>query len=288
MIKWPGDGSDRRGEDAVATGDARSGAGRRDNGLVAAEYAVAGDVDPRLGEHLLDVLALQGIAAYLRPSTDLHPVTRTTTLPALPTDRLYVDRVHLDVARGYVEKLRDDEKAIDARTIDGRNIDDPGIDGEQDMDAAWAAIVAGYHQDRAAGAWPASEDVTRDGEEPPSRGTTRAPRGLTDGRSAVGDDISLLDGLDRFGAGLPDEDDDGYDPPPPPPLPIPALPTLLASIGIGAGFLLVLWPDLLPIGRDSALLLGFAGIIAGFVTLVWRLRPGDEEDDVDHGDGAKV
>ena len=58
----------------MSVGDARHG--RRDNGLVAAEYAAAGDVDPRVGEHLLDVLALDGIAAYLRPSTDLHPVTR--------------------------------------------------------------------------------------------------------------------------------------------------------------------------------------------------------------------
>jgi len=255
----------------VAAGD-----GRRDNGLVAAEYAVAGDVDPRLGEHLLDVLALEGIAAYLRPSTDQHPVTRTTTLPAVPTDRLYVDRVHLDAARGYLDRLREDEQPVDR-----------SIDKEQDMDAAWAAIVAGYHEDRAGGAWPVSENVTRDTEEPPSRSTTTS-RGLTDGRGAVGDDVSLLDGLDRFGAHLPDEDDEGYVPPPPPPLPTPALPTILAAVGIGGGFLLVLWPDLLPIGRDSALLLGFGGIIAGFVTLVWRLRPGDESDDVDPDDGAKV
>ena len=52
----------------MSAGDARHG--RRDNGLVAAEYAAAGDVDPRVGEHLLDVLALDGIAAYLRPSSD--------------------------------------------------------------------------------------------------------------------------------------------------------------------------------------------------------------------------
>ena len=39
--------------------------------------------------HLLDVLAAGGIAAYLQPSSDLNPVTRTTTVPARPTDRLY-------------------------------------------------------------------------------------------------------------------------------------------------------------------------------------------------------
>ena len=66
--------------------------GRRDNGLDAADYAAAGDVDPRVGEHLLDVLAAGGIAAYLQPSADLNPIMRTTTLPARPTDRLYVDR----------------------------------------------------------------------------------------------------------------------------------------------------------------------------------------------------
>ena len=78
----------------MSAGGARRG--RRDNGLDAADFAVAGDVDPRVGEHLLDVLGAGGIAAYLQPSADLNPVTRTTTLPARPTDRLYVDRAHLD------------------------------------------------------------------------------------------------------------------------------------------------------------------------------------------------
>ena len=82
--------------------------GRRDNGLDAAEYAIAGDVDPRVGEHLLDVLAAGGIAAYLQPSADLNPVTRTTTVPARPVDRLYVDRSHLTTARDYLTQLADE------------------------------------------------------------------------------------------------------------------------------------------------------------------------------------
>ena len=49
-------------------------------------------MDPRVGEHLLDVLAAGGIAAYLQPTADLNPILRATTLPARPTDRLYVDR----------------------------------------------------------------------------------------------------------------------------------------------------------------------------------------------------
>src|SRR5205085_2454875 len=49
--RGPGRGDARRG--AVTSGGPRRG--RRDNGLIAAVYAAAGDVDPRVGEHLLDV-----------------------------------------------------------------------------------------------------------------------------------------------------------------------------------------------------------------------------------------
>jgi hypothetical protein len=37
------------------------------------------------------------------------------------------------------------------------------------------------------------------------------------------------------------------------------------------------------------LLLAFGAIVAGFVTLIWRLRPGDDEDDDDEfDDGARI
>ncbi|GFJ92527.1 hypothetical protein Prum_061690 [Phytohabitans rumicis] len=113
----------------MSAGGARRG--RRDNGLDATEYAVAGDVDPRVGEHLLDVLAAGGIAAYLQPSADLNPVTRTTTVPARPTDRLYVDRTHLEVARDYLSKLATPPEAEDESN-------------EPDVEIEWARIVAGF------------------------------------------------------------------------------------------------------------------------------------------------
>jgi len=52
------------------------------------------------------------------------------------------------------------------------------------------------------------------------------------------------------------------------------------------GFLLFLFPTMLPIDRDYVTLLGFAAIVSGAVMLVWRLRSGDDEDDYD--DGAVV
>ncbi|MFY1656550.1 DUF308 domain-containing protein [Micromonospora sp. WMMD1274] len=271
--------------------------GRRDNGLDAAEYAVAGDVDPRVGEHLLDVLAAGGIAAYLQPSADLNPVTRTTTVPARPVDRLYVDRSHLTTARDYLTQLADEGAG------------DPPRTDEPDIEAEWAKIVAGFHTTPSAGShpWPAAEDV----DDPPAPGTgaggrAEEPAGptATDVRrlpyaadiSGVSlsrdrhDEPSLLDGLDTFGNNLPDEasDEEHYTPPPPPPLPRFSKYAVLGVTCIVLGFLLFLSPTVVTLVDPSVVtLLGFTGILAGFVMLIWRLRPGDR-DDHDPDDGAVV
>ncbi|MFR9778803.1 DUF308 domain-containing protein [Micromonospora sp. MS34] len=271
--------------------------GRRDNGLDAAEYAVAGDVDPRVGEHLLDVLAAGGIAAYLQPSADLNPVTRTTTVPPRPVDRLYVDRSHLTTARDYLTQLADE------------GTPEPARDDEPDIEAEWARIVAGFHTAPAAGShpWPAAEDVD-DPVDPPgpagaAGGRAEEPAGptATDVRRlpyaadvsgvSVGrsrhDEPSLLDGLDTFGADLPD-DEEHYTPPPPPPLPRFSKYAVVGVLCIVVGFVLFLSPTVLPVTDPSVVtLLGFTGILAGFVMLIWRLRPGDSEEH-DPDDGAVV
>jgi hypothetical protein len=247
----------------MSAGDARHG--RRDNGLVAAEYAAAGDVDPRVGEHLLDVLALDGIAAYLRPTTDLHPVTRSSTLPGRPTDRLYVDRVHLAAARDYLARLAEEPATAD-------------------VEDAWAQIVAAFDTEVDAGhrSWPDAEDLP---EAPPRPEPTPARAQVT---VEPADEPSLLDGLDTFGAGLPDDEEDRYIPPPPPPVPRPSAPTAFAVLGIVVGLVVFLKPDLLPITESVAMLAGFTAVVAGFATLVWRLRPGDDDDDSDPDHGAVV
>jgi len=304
----------------VTSGDPRHG--RRDNGLVASEYAPVGDVDPRVGEHLLDVLALDGIAAYLRPSTDMNPVTRSSSLPNRPTDRLYVDRAHLATARDYVRQLAEDaagdategagggaseqagggatEQAggdaasaatVEASRDDARTGQAPsrsrnGEVADRDVDEAWAQIVAGFDADTPVPRrpWPAAEDLSDEAQRPRrlrARRPGTAPR-------PTGDDEepSLLDGLDTFGADLPDEEEEEEEPPAPPPLPRPSLPALLGVVGIIGGIVVFLRPDLLPVGSGTAMVLGFVACVAGAVTLVWRLRPGDEDDD--HDDGARV
>lgn len=117
----------------------RQSRGRRDNGLDATEFVATADVDPRVGEHLLDVLALAGIAAYLQPSADLHPITRTTTLPSRPTDRLFVDRSQADRVRAVLRSLHDEAAGTaDAVDEDAEDQDltdpptDPGPDEQDD------------------------------------------------------------------------------------------------------------------------------------------------------------
>jgi hypothetical protein len=271
-----------------------------------------GDVDPRVGEHLLDVLAGEGIAAYLLPATDLHPVTRTTTLPTRPTDRLYADRQHLGTAREYLARLRADEvggpAAASAGAAEpGRNSAAESADSV-DIDAAWASIVASYDTtlDGTVPPWPDAENVPAralddtdpdmgdrlglDADEPdvPDSTPVRSERAPDRSVERPADEPTLLDGLDTFGAHLPADDDEGYTPPPPPPVPRPPAPVLLALVGIVGGLLLFFQPELLPIDADVAMLFGFGALVAGVITLIWRLRPGDEEDDTSDDDGAVV
>jgi hypothetical protein len=248
---------------------------------VAQEYAVVGDVDPRIGEHLLDVLAAGGIAAYLQPATDLHPVTRTTTLPARPTDRLFADREHLTTARDYLSQL----------TATPVEPDPPADAPDLDEEAAWASIIAGYHVtvDPAAVPWPEAEDVDTSGTVAADMETEPAPRTSILRRSPDPiDQTSLLDGLDTFGPPVTeDEEDEGYTPPPAPPLPRISAMTAAALLALVGGLVLFFWPTLLPLSETTTLFVAFGLVLAGFVTLIWRLRPGDDDED-EHDDGARV
>jgi len=181
-----------------------------------------------------------------------------------------------------------------------------------EVEAAWAEIVAGYDRtadvvrsDPTASA-PAPTDPTREAIRPEPRERTERPepgerpeaRSRPDwirlpppGAGSRKDEVeepSLLDGLDRFGAGLDDDEEEGYTPPQAPPIPRPSMPSVLAVIGIVGGLLVFLQPTLMPMSERTAMLLGFAAVVSGFATLVWRLRPGDDEDDNGPDDGARV
>lgn len=268
----------------MTAGGARRG--RRDNGLDAADYAVAGDVDPRVGEHLLDVLQAVGIAAYLQPTADLNPILRATTLPSRPTDRLYVDRAYLEDARVHLLKETGGQPPTPAAPPPA----DPTR--EPDIEAEWAKIVAGFHTtvDPTAAPWPAAEELPAAPEPPTAPPATSTEPVQHNRRRTDRPEPTLIEGFDTFGADLEDDDDEEeerYVPPPPPPLPRISKYAVMGLLGVVLGFVLFLFPGLLPVARDYVTLIGFAAIVSGAVMLVWRLRSGDDDDD-DFDDGAVV
>ncbi len=236
--------------------------GRRDNGLDAADYAVVGDLDPRVGEHLLDLLGARGIAAYLQPSIDVNPITRNSTVPARPVDRLYADRAHLGTAREFLRQLRAEEAlddpsgreritpevfgpdpSGDRARDDTPDPDTPGGVGADEVrptdlsrdqtrpaaspahfDATFAGIVAGFDRpvDPTAATWPSAENVAE--PEAPVGSTSLGP---IDARHIT--EPSLIAGDD-----LPEPDPSAEQPDvsagepvdrfvPPPPPPLPRL-----------------------------------------------------------------
>jgi hypothetical protein len=253
--------------------------GRRDNGLDAADYAVVGDLDPRVAEHLLDLLGARGIAAYLQPSMDVNPITRDSTVPARPTDRVYADRAHLGTAREHLRRLLAEESA-------GPRAAPPPVD------TSFEGIVAGFDRpvDPSAASWPEAENLP--GSTP---GTASGPPAVAgpppvpvDARHLT--EPSLLDGLDTFGADLPDrEPDEQFVPPPPPPLPRLSRQAVLGGLAILVGLVLLLGRGAGPFDRSQSILLGFAAILGGAVALILRLRPGTDPDESrPPDDGAQV
>jgi hypothetical protein len=297
--------------------------GRRDNGLDAADFAAVGDLDPRLAEHLLDLLGAQGIAAYLQPSMDVNPITRNSTVPARPTDRLYADRAHLSTARDHLRRLVAEEDSAEEHdqppgasgpAVTGGTAGAGGASGEvsgaegsnppgvdepdrtpgrrQPVDATFEGIVAGFDRpvDPTAASWPAAENLSGAARDPaPGAAPTQRPPAPHD--PLPEDEPSLLDGLDTFGADLPDTErsDERFVPPPPPPLPRLSRQTVLGGLAILVGLVLVLAPELSPFDRGNAVLLGFAAMLGGATALILRLRPGTGPGEDQHpDDGARV
>jgi hypothetical protein len=234
--------------------------GRRDNGLDAVLWSPLRDVDPRIGEHLLDVLHAVGIAAYLEPSSDVGPYTRTVFLPSPPTDRLFVDRARRGEARTLVEQQVGREGADrSADPVPERAAVRRDIREDLDEDAEWARIVSSFEAEQGANIVD---------QEPAAQEPATAPP-----PPAHEPDV-----LDR-----PDEH---YDPPPPPPLPVPAPASLYAVLLVITGVVLVGAPGLLNLSQDVGLVLGVLVIAGGVALLVSRMRDRNLEEDGD--DGAVV
>jgi hypothetical protein len=227
----------------------RHGRGRRDNGLDAALWSPLTDVDPRVGEHLLDLLAIAGIAAYLEPATDVSPYTRTVFLPSPPSDRLFVDRSRRGDARRLLAEHGDQQPVPAPAPIPPPPTDD---------DLEFARIVAAFEAEH--GPTRVDPDDAREPREDPPPPPAEP---------------SVLDALDAA---------DHYEPPPPPPLPVLSPATLYALLLLVAGVLLVFRPGTVGLSADLGLVLGVAAVIGGVFVLVSRMR----ERSVDDGDDGAV
>jgi hypothetical protein len=234
--------------------------GRRDNGLDASLWSPLRDVDPRIGEHLLDLLHAVGIAAYLEPSADVEPYTRTVSLPSPPLDRLFVDRARRAEARTVVDahvpvgsEPSDPAAAHDQRPEQRRGAERAVVRRDLDEEAEWAGIVAAFEAEN--------------------------------GRNIVDDSPSTAPPPGPHEVPILDRPDEHYEPPPPPPLPVPAPASLYAVLLVALGVLLVGSPGMLRLSTDVGLILGVGAIAGGVAMLVSRMR--DRSDD-DGDDGAVV
>jgi hypothetical protein len=237
--------------------------GRRSNGLDAVLWFPLRDVDPRVGEHLLDVLEVAGIAAYLEPSADVGPYTRSVFLPSPPTDRLYVDRARRGEAGALVDEHADElaRGPVPGRAAVRKELENAEA-GEQpgdrlDEDAEWARIVAAFEAENGR---PAADATLREAQ--PSTALPPAPH-----------EPEVLD-----------RPDEHFEPPPAPPLPAPSPSSLYAFLLVIAGVLLVGVPSLVGLSSDLGLLVGVLFIAGGAALVVSRMR----DRSVDDGDDGAV
>lgn len=241
--------------------------GRRDNGLDASSFVPLRDVDPRVGEHLLDLLREAGIAAYLEPSSDVDNYTRAVSLPSPPSDRLYVDRAARPDAQSLVVGHEDDDPADVAAGSAAR---ERGSAASERLDerAIWAQIVADYDRvsESPVPPWPVHEDTDRD-----------EPTGVPDRAADTDPDLLPSDKepqtrRERANDPRSDNPDDHYLPPPPPPVPRLQRVTLYALVLIAAGAMFLVAPGTLDFGADVSFVLGVLGIVTGVGMLVYRMR----------------
>jgi hypothetical protein len=268
--------------------------GRRDNGLDAAAFVPLADVDPRVGEHLLDVLGAAGVPAYLEPSQDVDSYTRALALPSPPTDRLWVDREQRHAA-GQIVAAEAQADALESATAEAtstaradrlaaeRGPDDRPSVGLTDLEeeAIWRRIVESYETETAnpVPPWPVQEDSEPGADRDPEKAKDRTTDGDSDAPTVA---VQPLAAEPEEVA----EEEEHYIPPPPPPVPRLSRQALLALVLILLGIGLMAAPGVIGMGYQDGILFGGIGVLSGGGVLVYRLRDSRDEDGPD--DGAVV
>lgn len=279
-------------------------AGRRGNGLQAADWGALVDLDPRLAEGLLDKLAGAGVAAYVEPATATDLFSRAS-LPERPLDRLWVDPEQAATARDVVAAEVRDLSALLAEGEPGatahglvqpvprhavrRVLPPPPLPGPPpvpvqpaqpvDDDEVFRQIVAGFHAPSPdeVPRWPATEDT--DAPDPGAARRRPPPVDRAPRRRRTDDALPAWLEPDAL---EPDPDDDHFVPPPPPPVPRIRARTLAGVAVLVLGLVLLFVPQLVGLySSPGVLLVGVALLAGGATLLVQQVRdaPGSGPDD---------
>jgi hypothetical protein len=217
--------------------------GRRDNGLDSDKFSPVADVDPRLADHLLDVLGLRDVPAYVEPTPTSDPVT---------ADRLYVAADQTLQAREVLTEIAS-ELGIEVAQHRHREREEPPPDplAGIDTDAEFAKIVAEL------------QDLDRPAADNSNSVVVVRPLG-----------VPRKDTVDEV---------EHFVPPPAPPLPRPALPTAMAILVTLLGVLVLAFGYPLGLPADLPLPLGVVLVLFGSGLLLLRLRPEPRDDSDDDG-----
>ncbi|MFI0466487.1 DUF308 domain-containing protein [Saccharopolyspora sp. 5N102] len=151
-------------------------------------------------------------------------------------------------------------------------------DGPEDIDAAFAEIVADLERDSTFARWP--EDAP--GETTDTAGTASAVADVAEVEPKAARDAGPRDW-----APGPEEEEEHFVPPEPPPLPTPRPTTLLGIAVIAVGVLVLLVPGLAGMSSSLSMPLGLVLISAGIGWLLLRLRQGPPPN-TSNDDGAQV
>lgn len=234
--------------------------GRRDNGLDAAAFRALRDVDPRVGEHLLDVLREADIAAYLDPTSDVDAVTRSIALPSPPSDRLFVDRNLSEQARTLLREYDSETPETGESDADQTLRQSAAPPSSPADDALWRELVAQYEADHGR----LGDTLTDDFDQV----AKRRAQDQDEARKAASDDS---------------EAEEHYEPPVPPPLPILSRGAAYALMMLAGGALLLVAPGTVGLRGDLGFIFGVLSIAAGVGMLIWRMREGPAYENPDDG-----
>jgi len=236
---------------------------RRDNGLHAPSYDRLRDVETHLVDGLLERLRDVDVAAYSAPTPGRRGPYGDTVIPGGPSDAVWVDSRRRDEARLVTDRYLEEVAA----------------------EIAWAGIVADFDLESTdeVPRWPASEDL------PEPEGTQEStPEGDPTESSATYTSFEDLRAAPPAPPAVRPDPDEHFEPPPPPPLPQVDTVGRFAWAGALGGPLLLVVAALFGIPLAGwAGLLAMAAFMAGFVTLVARMKdrpPTDSGPD----DGAVV